>query len=1351
MSFLVPKPELPSAGAPERQSYEASGPVPVGFGRFRAGLKLFESPFNHSHRDHGDRRPKGNVYSIVAGGIHGPVERLYRVWINGKPIWQLAGNRGSENFSDFSYQWDRRSWRARVYWGTKEQPADPFLCGTAAHNMAPPRNPDGSVRVHPPYAGLFYVIFYELHFDFPGETIAGQSMLPPIEAEVLVRPPNDSSVSSTMLNTRGVNPISVARELLTNPVWGADLPDALVSQAQWSAKAEEFQTGGFNYLTGGEANLSPVWAQNRDLSMALSDLFSYYDGFVRLRNGQLLPDYFPNQEYDPGELTTITRHDCIEEADIDPEGWEETLSEITVTHREVGEFLSDTSLTERSTYNRLVTERGSRTTLNAPHLISSTPARRMAHRALQQRSLPGLRARLKLLRGRARNPDGTLLLPGDLCYLNYEPYALQLLCRVIEREDRGSEVTLLLENERGKFPENYQAVPDPRERPKIDPPGIITNWRLFELPDVLAGQGWPPKVAVLYERPNPSVISAAAYINRTDTFGVTDQRVRDIGMYAVAGSLEAALDEPGESIRFTTATPGEELELFRDFTEAEQANGYVLALIENELVSLGELIGVDPDGERTYHLTRGAFGTSAQAHAAGTGMFLFKREWLPAMTIEHEYLRWESPYNAASATVWVRLQANTGWEVGDPNDPQPITLRSRVPVVTFTDWPDQPQEPFEVLEWNGFTVRGKVYPAESRIQAIYMQLVHLSDPERILHSWASVPESGFEADWEFRVPDGATLGHPGACQVRLWVVDSRQVFIGGGLLNLTVSAAAPAIVAFDAPANNPPVQAIRKNPVVISGTVTAGALPITGVFIQAVRQSDNTEVHSVWAQVDTPQSVPFSIQFTPEEVGDTVYQVRVYVHDTRGTDWAQFQGSVLVSTIDLPAPDIAWLAPTPVPEGPDLQVLFAGQTIRIRISVQGNDEGHPLDVWIWLAYYAENEQPIDGAEQILLQRRIEESAASHGFNGGGRLESIPGAVAVAVNALARNRVHNTTVSFFVWLARLDLEVTHMLDLPDLPTAPTDLVATAVSHEQVDLSWTDNAIDETGYVVQRRIGAGEWTTIHTLPADSVAYSDTTVEAETTYTYRVGAQNTGGVSWSNEDSAATPGAFTPLSITNLGMWLDGADPSTFHDDASGGSPSPVDGFIRRWEDKSGYGRHATRPSGTAPIYRAGSWNGLSAADFTNTAAAMGTSYTLNPPYTFVVVARQMAEHNTRRILNSTTQNRVFSMRRDGSATGVWLGTALVASANLPLVHNANAHVGVVQVGSSSSENAVWVNGSPVPVNNVTPVTWGTLSLGALGAYNEALDGFLMELVVVPRVLSPSEREDLQLYLKDKWDTP
>ena len=91
----------------------------------------------------------------------------------------------------------------------------------------------------------------------------------------------------------------------------------------------------------------------------------------------------------------------------------------------------------------------------------------------------------------------------------------------------------------------------------------------------------------------------------------------------------------------------------------------------------------------------------------------------------------------------------------------------------------------------------------------------------------------------------------------------------------------------------------------------------------------------------------------------------------------------------------------------------------------------------------------------------------------------------------------------------------------LPVAPTSLAATAVSHQTIDLTWADNEVGETGYLVERSTTSGSgFSQIASLPANTTSYSDTSLSANTTRFYRVRAAGSSGNSaYSNEASATT----------------------------------------------------------------------------------------------------------------------------------------------------------------------------------------------------------------------------------------
>jgi len=107
-----------------------------------------------------------------------------------------------------------------------------------------------------------------------------------------------------------------------------------------------------------------------------------------------------------------------------------------------------------------------------------------------------------------------------------------------------------------------------------------------------------------------------------------------------------------------------------------------------------------------------------------------------------------------------------------------------------------------------------------------------------------------------------------------------------------------------------------------------------------------------------------------------------------------------------------------------------------------------------------------------------------------------------------------------------------------PSAPTNLAATAPSSAQTSLTWiasSDN-VGVTGYRIERCQGAGCGTFVQVGTSTTTGYSDTSVAASTSYSYRVRATDAAGnlSAYSNTASAtspAPPDTQAPTDPTNL----------------------------------------------------------------------------------------------------------------------------------------------------------------------------------------------------------------------------
>jgi len=125
--------------------------------------------------------------------------------------------------------------------------------------------------------------------------------------------------------------------------------------------------------------------------------------------------------------------------------------------------------------------------------------------------------------------------------------------------------------------------------------------------------------------------------------------------------------------------------------------------------------------------------------------------------------------------------------------------------------------------------------------------------------------------------------------------------------------------------------------------------------------------------------------------------------------------------------------------------------------------------------------------------------------------------------------NGTTYYFVVSASNSDGESANSNQVSALPTAPaavpaapSNLRALAASRSQINLSWNDNANNETAYLIERSTSSGKgYVQIATVGASVASYSDTGVRANKTYYYRVRASNGSGNSgYSNTASAKTP---------------------------------------------------------------------------------------------------------------------------------------------------------------------------------------------------------------------------------------
>ncbi len=103
-----------------------------------------------------------------------------------------------------------------------------------------------------------------------------------------------------------------------------------------------------------------------------------------------------------------------------------------------------------------------------------------------------------------------------------------------------------------------------------------------------------------------------------------------------------------------------------------------------------------------------------------------------------------------------------------------------------------------------------------------------------------------------------------------------------------------------------------------------------------------------------------------------------------------------------------------------------------------------------------------------------------------------------------------------------------------PAPPSNLTARAISANRISLYWTVNSTNETGFVIERKIGMnGQFVAISTSLAHLHSWDDFSCANSTIYGYRVYAQGTGGNSPpSNVAYAMTTATYSELGSYNIG---------------------------------------------------------------------------------------------------------------------------------------------------------------------------------------------------------------------------
>lgn len=171
-------------------------------------------------------------------------------------------------------------------------------------------------------------------------------------------------------------------------------------------------------------------------------------------------------------------------------------------------------------------------------------------------------------------------------------------------------------------------------------------------------------------------------------------------------------------------------------------------------------------------------------------------------------------------------------------------------------------------------------------------------------------------------------------------------------------------------------------------------------------------------------------------------------------------------------------------------------------------------------------------------------------------------------------------------------------------APTNLSATAVSSNQIDLAWTDNSDNEDNFSLERSPDGSNWSTIASLTANSVTYTDTGLATASSYYYRVRAQESGWYSgYSNVANTTTLAIPPSADFTFAAVYTE----VTFTD-----ASSDSDGTVVAWSWNFGDGSSSGERDPVHTFTEAGTYNvSLSVTDNHGASDSKAQSITVDAP--------------------------------------------------------------------------------------------------------------------------------------------
>jgi hypothetical protein len=464
----------------------------------------------------------------------------------------------------------------------------------------------GHYDVHPAYRGQCYGVFknWKLGRD--------RTSVPNIQLELKRGCPwiNGAFIAA---EDRGINPVAVLYDWLTDTRFGMAIPESFLNKASFNTAYTQLEA-----ITG---RISPLVTSQTDFRQIIAELMEYYDGWIR-RNGRLI-EVGMWQSGDVNSTVHLLDDDLLAEPQLEPQGWGPTVNELTVVYKDRQHHFNDYVQNYRDPNNFRITGGPRPETFSRPWLTDAALAKAYARTSGAALALPFTSGNLTVKREWL---TAHAMLPGKLFWFDSGFYGLSFLVRLLEVEhqaDNSASAIMTVEWERSKWPSLY--VPPPFQGPGgfVLGPRAIWQLRVAEVPYLMEDQRYDTQIITLAVRGNVEVQGYRTWVSFDggNTYQILPSDSSS-GSFASFGRTFGAMGDHGGGMGFYLF--GIDLDKVVSQTDAQWKDDNLLCFIENEVLSIGKIISYGY-GFFTAYTLRGRFGTVPAPHPADTSIFFLFR------------------------------------------------------------------------------------------------------------------------------------------------------------------------------------------------------------------------------------------------------------------------------------------------------------------------------------------------------------------------------------------------------------------------------------------------------------------------------------------------------------------------------------------------------------------------------------------------------------------------------------------------------------------------------------------------------------------------------------------------------